>query len=711
MKTHIFTLQDLQKICSQSVTITYNCDEADTLSLSLKPGVYAEAEFEANDRIILTNDVGNAVVFSGTIVTGSSHSVQGGAGEDVQVEAVNDLGLLERMAYVKKNSEDEFLFPGVTEPWLSASTYAHEVFDNMKGWEGSPLTMRLLTDVADKVPTPEGNGATPAGSLLKDVLTWIPDAVFVSRYGPLGGEDSLYLVRRSAFSPLVLPKNAPIQTVALTARPDLVPPVCALVGGDTYQYPAGVDVRTPGAFIFPVPVDRDAASSRAGGSPNSQKMVVRGVPVPDRMSFERSEREYQYSAIVAPSKTYSFLSRFFPQYKPLLGACEVGEAVISVVSKEDLEAEAALEAEQNGDEDAQPVPANYQDDLSAWNGAVYVLTEGSFPASCRAARNLRGLQWSRGSVTLMVRLPFSNRNEVPEELREAVPALFPGKARHFSEKEGKYVSAWLVRLTVECIFTNRRLRVYDSATTQPCTTDALYDDELDDKPTPSDYRAAIKSYFDAWHNEDGSPRVPFEGSLSLLHDGSLTPGELAGRPLKILGKRPEWEISQTTIIRSVVWDYGQRKITLEVGTRAVLGFEEYLARRMIAKSSRRKAMQRMVLPFDASDAASKKRREDSMTVSPSVNATTSAATTGVHRKPFTLYSVTTGTGADAQSVLWLAGGTLHKNGQTFNVPDSDKQIEKGEPGNSGWTFGAKVKLKWETDGSGLPTYSIYQDYK
>lgn len=711
MSRHELQLSDLQALCTQSVSITYNCDAADTLELSMRPEAYAELGFKPNDRIVLNHE-GNTV-FSGTLLTGSTHSVQAGGGEDVQLHAESDLGLLERMAYVKKNASDEFLFPGVTEPFVDSHYFSHEVFNRMKDWEGSPIESFFFCGVDERVPTPEGNGATPAGALLQDLMKWVPEAVLFTSYGPAGSALDLCLRYSSDLTPLSLPTDAPIQAVALTARPDLVPPVCALVGGDTYQFPAGVDVRTPGAFVYPVPVDRDGSNDRAGSKENSQKMVVRGIPLPERTQFVRGEDEYEYSPIVAPSRTCSFISRFFPQYTKFMGACEVGAAVLSVVTREQLEAEAEQEAEYNGDEDAQPIPANYSDDPSGWSAApggngVYVMTEGSFPASSRSTKNLRGLRWCKGSVTLMLRLMFKNKDAVPAELREAVPTLFPGKARYWSKEDRKWRSAWLARLTVDCVLINRRLRVYDAATTQPCTTDPNYSPEEDGKPTASDYRAAMEAYYKATH-PNGQPLVPYEGSINLLHDGYLQPQKMAGHPITIHGKRPEWA-TMHAVVRSVTWEYGQKKLSIDVGSRAVLGFEDYLARRMLAKADRRRTLQRMTVPFSVSDPEERLRAESNMSVSPSVNASVSATPTGIHRKPGTLYEVGIGSGDSAQSTVWLAGGTLRRNGQTFNVPDTDRQIIRGQASESGWTWGVKVKLKWETVAGEL-TYSIYQDFK
>lgn len=704
MTTHDFTIAELQAKCSQSLSVTYNVDAPDTLELAFKPAVYSSLGIEPGHRITLTD--GGRIVFSGTVMTGSTHSVQAGGGEDVQVVAVSDLGLLEQMAYVMTNAAGEAIYPFNGTNWMEAGSYGKMVFKHMAEWPGSPITTAFSASVSDRVPVPEGNGATPAANLLQDALSWVPDGVLVQRYGGESGY-TLSFTKSTALDGLSLPHNAPIQQIGLTARPDLVPPVCALVGGDTFQFPDGVDVRTPGAFIYPVPIDLDDDSWRSGGRPNSQKMVVRGVPIPERTRFERGREEYQYSAITSEGDVYKFLSRFFPQYKPLLGACDAGAPVMSFVTRKELAAEAQAEAEANGDEDAADLPANYSDTPQNWSAmeggnGIYVMTEGSFPASSRSTRNLRGLRWCKGSITLMLRLPFSNRNSVPEALREAVPALFPGKLR-YKDENGKDLSAWVARLTVDATFINRRVRIYDAATARPCSTDPNYDPNEDDKPTVTDYRAALVAYYNA------SRAVPYEGSVNLLHDGSLMPEELTGRPLTILGKRPEWE-TMNAVVRSVTWDYQQRKLSLSVGSRAVLDFDEYLGRRMLAKQSRREATQRMVVPFDVSDPDSKKKRESEMSVSPGVTASVAAAANGRPRKPFTLYDVTTGEGADAQSVVWMAGGTLYKNGMAYNVPDSDKQFSKGQPGESGWTWGFKVKLKWEADENGTPAYTIYQDY-
>ena len=705
MTTHDFTIADLQAKCSQSVSVTYNVDAADTLELAFKPEVYSSLGIEPGHRIVLAES--GRVVFSGTVMTGSTHSVQAGGGEDIQVVAVSDLGLLERMAYVMTNSAGEAIYPFNGTNWMEAGEYARTVFNHMAVWPGSPITTAFSASVSDRVPVPEGNGATPAANLLQDALSWVPDGVLVQRYGGESGY-TLSVTKSTALEGLSFPHNAPIQQIGLTARPELVPPVCALVGGDTFQFPDGVDVRTPGAFIYPVPVDRDGDSWRSGGRPNSQKMVVRGVPVPERTEFERGSHEYKYSPITEGSDVYKFLSRFFPQYKPLLGACDAGAPVMSIVTRKELEAEAQAEAEANGDDDAADIPANYSDTPQNWSAmeggnGIYVMTEGSFPASSRATRNLRGLRWCKGSITLMVRLLFKNKEQVPEALREAVPIMLPGKVRYWSENDRQWRSAWIARLTVDATFINRRLRIYDAATAQPCSTDPNYDPNEDDKPTVTDYRAALVAYYNA------SRAVPFEGNVNLLHDGSLRPEELTGRPLNILGKRPEWE-NMNAVVRSVTWDYMQRKLSLSVGSRAVLDFDEYLGRRMLAKHSRREATQRMVVPFDVSDPDSKKKRESEMSVSPGVSASVSAAANGRPRKPFTLYDVTTGEGLNQQSVVWLAGGTLYKNGKAYNVPDSDKQFSKGQPTNSGWTWGFKVKLKWEADAAGNLQYTLFQDF-
>lgn len=698
MSIHDLTIEDLQLSMAQSVNLTYNCDAADQLSMSFTPAQLAELGLAAGDRINLT--VEGRRVFSGTLMTDPSHAISAGANEQITVVAESDLGLLSRMAYVKIDDDGNARYPAPEVNWEDASTLATTVFNRMANWDGSPVTTGFSAQVTARVPARNGNSATPAATVIQDAMAWVPDAVLVQRYNTEG--DQLLMTRSSALEALSFAQGAPLQAVAITARPDLVPPVCALVGGDTYKIPGEVDVRTPGAFIFAVPVDRDNDSARAGGSPASQKMIVRGTPIPDRYQLTRGEDEYTYTDIVGDSATYKFLRRFFPQYKDLLGACMVGSALVSIVTREQLEAEAEAEAEE--DEDAQPVPANYSDSPQNWTaaerGGIYVLTEGSFPASSRATRNLRGLLWCKGQVTLMLRLPFANRDQVPAVLKPAVPTLFPGKERHWSDSEGKYTTSWLARLTLDCIFVNRRKRIFDAATAQPCTTDSEYDPALDDQPTETDYRAALADYYNA------SRAIPYEGSISLLYDGSLWPEELTGRMLTVHGLRTEWE-TMNAVVRSVSWDVGERKLSIDVGSRAVLDFDEYLQRRLMNKMERIERTQRELVPYDVTNADDKKKAESEMTVSPSVSASVAPASTGVHRKPFSLYEVVVGEGSEATTTIWLAGGTLSRAGLTYNVPDTQYQIQNGAATDSGWTRGLKIRLKWTTV-NGVQTYSIYQ---
>jgi hypothetical protein len=81
-------------------------------------------------------------------------------------------------------------------------------------------------------------------------------------------------------------------------------------------------------------------------------------------------------------------------------------------------------------------------------------------------------------------------------------------------------------------------------------------------------------------------------------------------------------------------------------------------------------------------------------------------TAGNSRKPWRLYSYTN---EDGKEVIMLAGGTLARNGRTWNVPDSEYQFERGEQ-NSDLTWdltGQPPKLTWEVE-NGQLTWSIKQ---
>jgi hypothetical protein len=199
-------------------------------------------------------------------------------------------------------------------------------------------------------------------------------------------------------------------------------------------------------------------------------------------------------------------------------------------------------------------------------------------------------------------------------------------------------------------------------------------------------------------------KLQHEGNISMLYDGQTNPAELTGRRVLVKDMRPEWA-DMTAVIRSVQWNFGQRVLNITVGTRDIMGFSEHLERRLIARNRGRDKAQEEALAYDPADEAAQKEQEADMSVSPSISAGTDTSSAGKWHKPFTLYTLE----GDKDGKIMLAGGTLKRGSQTFNVEDSERQILNGSPSGVEWVKNKKVKLRWKTDAEGSITYDIYQE--
>lgn len=690
MKTHVFNIEQLQELCCQSVNITYNTDAADVLSMQVKPESYAALDVVYGDR--LTINEGDRIVFSGLVSSGAAHTAQAGMGESVNIEAYSDFNLLERTAFCRLNSKGEAIYPSVnkSKKFASLSSFLSGIFAYAKGWQESGLNSSFSCSISRSVPVPEGNGTTSCASLMQEALRWAPDVIMLQRYAADG--NTLKCEKIDNLEHLTLPGNAPITSITLQARPEAVPPVCALVGGDNYIIPSGADVREPGAFVYPVPVSKDEQRA-AGSAPNSQKMTIKGIAVPERTVGTNSAAVYQTTAIIEGSRMLRFLQYFFPKYRDYLPYCSAAAPLLTVVPVEALQ-----EQEPGADEDSIKPPANYSapENWGAGDGYdnCFVLTDGSFAASSRSNKNLSGLKWCKATLAINLSLSQAQYSRLPADLKPGVDELFPGRNRRKSDDGSAYVSHKLVNVKLDCVLINARKRIFDPATNQPCSTDPEYNAETE--LTATDYRHALLEYYTAsrtlWH----------EGNIDLLHDGSLQPELLTGRTITINGKRDEWR-SMNAVIRSVNWNYRERTLSLSVGGREVNGFGDILERRLLSKAVNRETEQRLATPFDVSDPTAQAETEADMTVSPSISASISGAVSGAYYKPFTLHEVYEGENV----IVRMTGGTLYRSGQSYNVPDADKQITRGLADGDAWQMGKALSLKWEKI-AGEWKYSITQ---
>ena len=692
MASYTWTIQDLQTLSTTSLRLTYNTDAADTLSLTLRPENYAELPLQALDRLTVTD--GDRIVFSGVVPAGCNCAAEAAAGETVEVELQSDYYVLDHTVYAKV---DPFGRPMFARKVVEGSTTTVEkVVQGIETWLGSYLPSKLTCEASAVVPTPTANGTAPCAAVLNDCLRWVPDVVTVQRYGE---QNSITVTTPDQLGePLVFsPATHPLQSVSLRPRHDLQVPVCALVGAVHAVWPAGGDVREPGAFVYAVPFDPqdEQQSGGAGSSPASQKMIVKGVPLPENKIFEASPEEWKGEDITADSNAAKFIRAFLPEYAPFIGCVKLGACLVNIVGEDAL----AEDLETDKDEEAK-LPANYVGDVKqwqAWQQSIYVHTEGSFAASSNKKKNVKGLNWCKATLGLVLAIRKSPDSDVPTHLQAAAGELFPGRTK--GKFEGKAARFAYVRKTFNVNLINRRKKIYDPATNKLCSGDEQYtqepEPEENETPTMADYKAAMKRYYDV------ASKLQHEGSISMLYDGQINPDELTGRRVLVQGMRPEWE-SMSAIVRSVSWNYEQQKFTLSLGTRSTMGFDEYLERRLIARNRGRDKAQEEALAYDSLDEAAQEEQESEMSVSPNISSKTDTTTTGRWVKPFTLY-VKEGT-----DTVMLKGGVIRKGDFSSEIEDTDKQVENGQSGSKEWTIGQKVKLRWKTRTDGSITYDIYQ---
>lgn len=689
MANYTWSIQDLQALSTSSLSLSYSTDTADSLSLSLLPEQYERLPLAPLDRLTVTD--GGRVVFSGIVPMEANCADEAAAGKTVEVELQSDYYILDHTVYAARNAAGEVIFS--RSPRKERTTTIQNVCSSVSSWLGEYLPGELSCDVEAVCPSPACNGTAPCATLISDAMRWAPDTVLVHRYSETGNVMHLTTPAQLGSALELSPTTHPLQSVSLRARNDLQVPVCALVGGTHATYPSGADIRTLGAFVYAVPLDNDDNQrGGAGSSPASAKMVVKGIHLPDRVIFESGPKEYDAEVVQAKSDTAKFLQRLLPEYAVFIPYnLKAGHCLVQPVLKEDYEADL-----QEDDEDAK-APANYSSDLQSWSAdgrAIYVHSEGSFPASSLSRKNVRGLRWCKATVSLVLAIKMSD-TLVPAELHAVGEELFPGRRKASDGERYGYVKKVF---TVNLI--NKRVKKYDPATNKLLSSDVDYNEAQEgspeDTPTLQDYKTAMEQYWRA------ASVLQHEGSINMLYDGSLNPAELTGRLVTVHGMRSAWA-SMQAVIRSVSWDYGQKKLSLSVGPRSVMGFSEYLERRVMARNRGRDYAQREALPYDTKDEEAQKEQESNMSVSPSISVSTDSTSIGRWVKPFTLFT------NPEDKKLTLKGGTFTRKGQTFVVEDSDTQYEKGVPNNKEWKAGSAVKLKmWRRKGTDIWTFDIYQ---
>ena len=678
------SISQLAELSLRDLVITYNVDAPDTLQLVLSPELYAGLPFEPFDRLTLVKD--GATVFSGIVPIGANCAVQAAHGEEVNIEFVSDYYVLENTVYAKLSATGEALY--ARTPVNSQTTTLRAVVESIRGWLGDRLPSQISCSSNYTVPTPTADGTSSCASLLSSALRWAPSVGVFQRYGNV---NTLYVSRYSGPPLSLSTANENIVSASFRPRTDLQVKTCALVGGVHKVWPDTGDVRDLGAFVYAVPVPQDVTTNQAGAgeSPASSKMIVKGVAIPKPFSFKRTAGEYTTTTITATSDTERFIKRLLPEFAPLIPYMKAGTCLVNLVDKEELQAELG-----DDDEDAQ-APDNYMSEPERWQTEnMYVHVEGSFPASATNSRNVRGLRWCKATLNLV--LSVQANVSMPANIRALCQELMPGRLKQNGN------SFYYVRKTLSCNIINRRRRVYDPATNKLCSNDPRYEeeqepeDEQETSQTQLDYINAMGAYYAE------ASQLQHEGSIELLYDGSVQPWSITGRMLTVNGMRHEWS-SMLCVIRSVTWNYNAQKISITAGPRSTMGFSEHLERRIIARNRGKDEAARNALRYDTRDTERQEEAEEEMAVSPSISAGTDTESSGVWHKPFTLFQRE----GDEDGTVMLAGGTLQRGSQTWNLDDSSEQYTNGQPNGTPWELGRAVRLRWKRVGETI-TFDIYQ---
>ena len=692
-----YNIEALEALGTTAASLQFRTDAADELTLSIIPTAYGESfPWQPLDRVELFAVVGGVrcCVFSGVVPVRGGVTLSGGAAPAMQLRACSDYYLLGQTVYAKVDATTGTAMAERDAELVPVGDFARKIYRWASGWGGSAMVSRLMVeDGLGTAPAPVSSGTTSCAAMLEQALQWQPDALFCQRYDATAGH-RLELCRPSADTRLTLHREEGLTELSVTPRTDLVPPVCALVGAVHGTWPTGADVREPGAFVYAVPRAADAATDAmgagGGGSTKGQKMVVRGYRLPADFRLSQRDEAASWSCVKPTAEQNRFLKRFFPQLAPLLGKLLVSEGYVLPLAEAD--AFDTPEPAADGEEPEAQVPANYDTDLQGWQATgVFIHTSGEFPAAAESRKNVSGLKWCKAQLVLDVALKEDAMEDMSAAEKEQVEKLLPGTRAVTAE--GESLRRWAT-LRLSCNLINRSCKRYSTADNKLLASDPDFtavQENAEESARVAAYRAAMAEYYRATRT------VWCEGSVGLHFDGSRNPAEMTGRLLHVQGLAPQWA-QMNAVIRSVNWDLMGGALSVEFGTREVLGFSERLERRNMARTATTTPQRRETMGADALDAAADAEEEASMTVAADVATEVSAGVNGTRRKPFCLYC--------EGGKFYYTGGIFTALGQSFEVPHTQFTIKHGVQTQTALT-GQPVKLR-VVRVQGAVTYNLIQ---
>lgn len=698
MSIYRYNIEDLEQLGATAASVQYRTDAADELTLSVIPAAYGDAfPWQTLDRVELFAVVEGLrrCVFSGVVPMRGGVTLSGGAAPTMQLRACSDYYLLGQTVYAKVDQTTGTAMAEKDAELVQVGNFVRKIFNWASGWSGSAIVSGLsVQDGLGTAPAPVSSGTTSCAAMMEQALQWQPDVVFCQRYDAEAGH-RLRLCRPSADTLLTLHREEGLTDVAVTPRTDLVPPVCALVGAVHGVWPNGADVREPGSFVYAVPRAADAAAGAAGagsgGSPRGERMEVRGYRLPKDFRLSQRDENASWVCKKPTAEQNKFVLRFFPQLAPLLGKLLVSEGYVLPVAAED--AFDTPEPAGEGEEEESSTPANYSTQLEGWEATgVFIHTSGEFPAAGEARKNVSGLKWCKAQLVLDVALKADAMEDMTAAEKAEAERLLPGTRAVTAE--GEKLRRWAT-LRLSCNLINRSRKRYSTADNKLLSSDPDFNAEQENEQESAraaTYRAAMAEYYRATRT------VWSEGSVGLRFDGSRNPADMTGRLLHVAGLAPAWE-GMNAIIRAVSWDVMGGGLSVEFGTREVLGFSERLERRNMARAATQAPQRRETMGADSMDSEGDAEQETAMTVAADVATEVSAGVNGTRRKPFCLYS--------EGGKYYYTGGIFTALGHSFEVPHTQYTIKHGVPTTTALTA-QPVKLQ-VVRADGNLTYNLTQE--
>lgn len=428
-----------------------------------------------------------------------------------------------------------------------------------------------------------------------------------------------------------------VTSYTMRRRPDLVPPVVALVCGDECPLvlPEGGDIRTPGAFLAAVAPLRVATSATSGGLNAAGSLT-------DAMTAAVQEASGQYMrcrAVPQPGSgtaaAVKFWARWFPWLADYASGLQVDAPTITKLSKE-----AAFPEE----DDMQPSGNDAADESAEINNydvsCSYVLIQGQIPTN-----KSTGIKFCKGTIEQRVWLanPAAVR---PESVRD-MGRHFPGNG----ELNGN--ERLFVVLTMSPVFVDRRGYVYQTGTgNEPgsssggtSTGGGTGEETEEDTTVQTEHAAelaytalACRDYYAATRQERPELSLQF-----FMPD--FCPLDLLGKSITLQGAVP-YHSGIASPVLGVSWDLISGRVSVQCGSGSQSNFNALLSLRRAISAMNARAMSPVanVTAADFSDYAGGGgggggggSATPYNMISPSISPAASAGQNGEEHYPFELF--------------------------------------------------------------------------